>query len=98
MVKIYGKYSMQELDVTFSRTVQIFWSWAWRSTIYGLLVGAAIGFIASLITMVFGFDAQVTKPVAHYLSITAGLFVSLLVLSKVLKMKFSSFRIALVQQ
>ncbi len=89
---------MLELDVTFSRTVEIFWSWAWRSKVFGLLAGAAIGFIGALITIAFGFDDQVTKPIAHYLSITTGLVISILALSKVLKMKFSSFRIVLLPE
>lgn len=89
---------MQELEVTFSRAAQIWWAWFWRATLFALLIGAAIGFVVGFIAAILGFHPQQIAPITVSLGAIVGIVVSIWVQSKILKKKFSSFRIVLVQE
>ena len=88
---------MQELEVTFGRAAQVWWAWFWRSTLFALLASSVVGFTFGFIRASLGFHGS-ALPVSFTLGAVVGVLVSILVLAKVLKMKFSSFRLVLVQE
>jgi hypothetical protein len=88
---------MQEVEVTFSRAAQIWWAWCWRSLLFGMLSGGSIGFIVAGIGIPLGFNALQLMPVNIILGAISGVVVSIWVQAKILKKKFSTFRIVLVQ-
>jgi type III secretory pathway component EscS len=88
---------MQELEVTFGRASQVWWAFTWRAMLYALLSGAIIGVVVGLICAVLGFDPQRLLPFNLLLGAVVGILASIWVISKILNKKFSSFRIALIQ-
>jgi uncharacterized membrane protein len=40
-----------EVAVSFQKTLPIWWSFIWRATVYGTLVGAALGLVAGLVSV-----------------------------------------------
>lgn len=88
---------MQELEVTFGRAAQVWWAFTWRATLYALLSGAIIGVVVGLICAVFGSDPQRLLPFNLLLGAAVGILASIWVISKILNKKFSSFRVALIQ-
>lgn len=88
---------MQELDVTFGRAAQIWWAWLWRALLFALLFGCLAGIVVGVGASILGLQVQQLTPVMLSLGLAVGVIVSIWVLTKTLKKKFSSFRIALIQ-
>jgi hypothetical protein len=88
---------MQELEVTFGRAAQIWWAWVWRAVLFGMLSSFPLGLLVSAIGIPLGFNALQLMPVSMILGAIAGIIISIWAQGKILKKKFSTFRIALVQ-
>lgn len=88
---------MQEVEVTFGRAAQVWWAWLWRVTIYNSLLGLLIEFDISLAGHVAHLPSQYIILVNMLLGAGIGVIISIWIMTKILKKKFGSFRIVLVQ-
>ncbi len=100
--------TMQELEVTFGRAATVWWAWTWRIMIYLLLfsiiVGVVLGIAVGVVVASLGVDQaemKVWMPAIMGVSGLFGMVVSIWtqiwVMSKVLKKRFSDYRIALIR-
>ena len=88
---------MQEIEVTFGRAAQVWWAWLWRAMILAMLSSTIIGFIIGLAGHFAGLNPQQILPISIILGGFIGVFVSIWIMSKILKKNFGAFRIALIQ-
>jgi hypothetical protein len=88
---------MQEIEVTFGHAAQVWWSWFWRSILFTILIGFFTGFIVGFFGHMADFTPKQIMPISMLLGAVIGVIVSIWILAKILKKKFRSFRIALIQ-
>ncbi|WP_162934947.1 hypothetical protein [Pseudomonas cavernae] len=88
---------MQEVEVTFGRAAQVWWAWLWRALLLSLLFSFIAGLIIGLAGQLAGISPRQIVPINMLLGAFIGVYVSIWILSKTLKKKFRSFRIAFIQ-
>jgi hypothetical protein len=82
------------LDVTWDRLLKVWWSFAWRWTVFAVLIGMVLGALG-------GFIAAVAVPgrgglLGGILGQLAGIPASLIAMKMILQKKFQAFSIQLV--
>lgn len=87
---------MTEVEITWGKVAKVWWSFVWRSILYGLLAGIVPGFIIGLIGAIAHIDKSITLPLCLIAGSLIGISVGLWVTKKVLQNKYKDFRIALV--
>lgn len=88
---------MTEVELTWGRTVKIWWSLVWRYLLLALLFGSLFGFIAGVVRLFDRFDKATSASLFVIMATLMSLTVSLWVVNKVLqKKKFGDFRIVLM--
>ena len=87
---------MQELEITWQRTIRIWWAWLWRAFALSMVCGGLIGFAIGLFGSMLGFHnlAPLTMVVGSVVGVIAG--VAMLVTA--LKKSYPGFRVALISQ
>lgn len=88
---------MQEVEVTFERAAQIWWAYVWRNLLLCALAGFVIGFIIGVVGAVAGFTPLERNVLIWFFALPSAIGISIWVLMRVLKKKFRTFRIVLVQ-
>lgn len=87
---------MNELDVTWSRTMQVWWAFFWRSIVYVMLPAFLLGAVVGVVLVV---NKVPLEPHAWKLQMAGGaigLFVGVWLTRVILRKTYSGFRIALV--
>jgi hypothetical protein len=87
---------METLEVTWDRTLVIWWSYVWRCVLYSMLLGAFLGFGGGLIVGLVG-RADLGAPVGALLGWLGSIPVSIVVLKQLLAKRFKAFSLALVK-
>jgi hypothetical protein len=87
--------SSKYLDITFERTIAIWWSFVWRSMLFSALLGAFLGLGSGAILGVLG-HPELGGPVGAVLGWLGAFPVSIVVLRMVLGKEFGDFVIRLV--
>lgn len=83
------------IEPTWEMCFKIWWSWFWRSALLGAVVGLIVGVSVEFIAQLFGAEPGKFGAVLGSL---AWVLMGILAFKKVLKLKFSNFRIALVSR
>ena len=83
------------LEVTWSRTLQVWWSYAWRCVLLSMLLGIVLGAIGGFIVGILG-RPQLGGIVGAVLGYLGWIPVSIVMLKVILKKKFKTFSIELV--
>jgi ABC-type glycerol-3-phosphate transport system permease component len=88
-----------ELEVTWGRAFQVWWSYLWRnliaivvSMLVGIFVGAIMGFVMGML----GFSLEIIRIGAILIGIVLGLVISVIPIKMILGKDFGEFRLALV--
>jgi hypothetical protein len=87
---------MKELEVTWARTMQVWWAFFWRSVVY-IMVPAF--FLGAIVGTVLAVRDVPLEPHAWKLQLAGGaigLFVGIWLIRVILSKTYSGFRIALV--
>jgi hypothetical protein len=84
------------LDVTFERTIAIWWSFSWRAVVFSVPLGAFLGLVGGLIVGGAG-HPELGGAVGALLGWCASIPVSIAVLRMVLRKQFSGFAIKFVK-
>jgi hypothetical protein len=87
---------MNELEVTWTRALCVWWLIVWRSVLGGMLIGGGIGFLIGIIGAFAGVDRETIVQVASILGTALGVVWNLLVTRMALRKKYRGFRIALL--
>ncbi len=84
-----------EIEVTWSYVLRIYWAWMWRCfllfLVFGTLFGFGVGFIASMLNLIN------IQPLFAAYGLVVSLIISFVVLRTILKKRFRTFRIALIR-
>jgi hypothetical protein len=84
------------LEVTFGRTVTVWWSLVWRTFVFSALLGAVLGFVGGIIVSVAG-HPELGGAVGALLGWLGSIPVTIAVLRIVLRKQFGDFAIKLVK-
>jgi hypothetical protein len=88
-----------ELEATWGRAIQIWWSFFWRNLIAIIaifVVGAIVGGILGVIMGMAGADADTIRMVTMPIGFILGLSVSVVPIKLILNKDFGQFRLSLV--
>jgi hypothetical protein len=88
-----------ELEITFRRTIRIWWAYLWRNLIAILVtvvVGFIVGFILGFIMGMLGFSVQTIQLVTAPIGFLIGLAISIVPLWMILGKDFGEFRLVLL--
>ena len=87
---------MEEVEVTWGNTLPVWWSFAWRATVFGAIGGGVLGFIAGIVLGVIGrLDlATVVGAIAGY---AAAIPVSMWCMKHILNKSFNGYSVRLVK-
>ncbi|MBN1364842.1 MAG: hypothetical protein JW976_08560 [Syntrophaceae bacterium] len=83
-----------ELEITWMRTIKVWWSYLWRNLIaiiVAMLIGAIIGFILGFIMGALGASAQTIRFVVAPISGIIGLLISIVPMKMILGKNLVSF-------
>lgn len=94
----YGEQNMKEIEVTFGRVLRIWFAWIWRALLFAMLGGSFAGFLVGFAAAMLGVAPQKVAYVNLGIGAILGLYFSVWSLGKVLKKKFPTFRIALIEE
>lgn len=84
-------------DVTLERVLSVWWAFLWRTALYGMILGVALGFIGGFVVGAAG-RPDLGAPVRALLGWLGSIPVSFVVMSIVLKKRYGSFSIRLLPQ
>jgi len=88
---------MQELEVTWGRTLRIYWALVWRGTLLCGLAGFVVGFLFGFAFALAGRNDLIETWWFAYLATPLWIFIAIWLLRYVMRKKtFADFRIALV--
>jgi hypothetical protein len=87
---------VKELDVTWSRTMQVWWAFFWRGIVYimlpAFLLGAVVGVVLAVNKVPIEPHAWKLQMIGGAIGLFVGIWLTRVILSKT----YSGFRIALV--
>ena len=87
---------MQELELTASRLLRVWWLFVWRGLVGGAVIGGFAGAVAGFAVAVFG-HVELSGTAGGFAGVAVSPFWGLLVTQMAFKKKYSDFRLALVQ-
>ena len=88
---------MQKIEVTYSHTLRVWWSYVWRTVLFSAILGAVLGFIGGFIVGFMG-RSDMGGLVGGVLGYLGSIPVSIWVFKKILNKKYKTFSVALVTE
>ena len=83
------------LEITWDRVLVLWWGLVWRTTVFGVAVGAALGFCGGFLVGLAG-HPELGVAVGMLLSWLASIPLSIVILRIVLRRRFAEFSVRLV--
>ena len=90
-----GDSNMERVEVTWKKTVIVWWSYVWRCTVFGAILGFVLGFIGGLVASMLG-QGEASAMVGFVLGYLGGIPVSIYVMKKILEKQYAGWSVALV--
>jgi hypothetical protein len=84
------------LEVTWGRTIKVWWSMVWRAALFAGIGGGLLGFVLGFIMGMAGASQELIGTVCFWVGVLFGIPIGIWVVRAVLKKSWSDFRIALV--
>lgn len=91
--------SYMEIEITWNRAVQVWWSYLWRSLIAGvvsMIIGMIIGGIIGFIMGAMDFPILAIQLIAGLLGLVIGLGISVVPMKMILGKDFGEFHLVLL--
>jgi len=88
---------MEKVEVTWKKTLRVWWSYVWRCMIFSMILGAILGFIGGVVVAMMG-KPEMGGIVGGVLGYIGTIPVSIYVLKKILDKKYKSFSVALISE
>ncbi len=89
---------MNEIDVTKMIALRFWWSWTWRNNLFGFLAGFVLGVTSGIVTPMIGMPAETASFIQTLLGIAIALIISVVIIKKLLRQKYSKFRISVIDK
>jgi hypothetical protein len=89
-----------ELEVTWGRTIKVWWAYAWRNLlalVIGVIAASILGFVVGFALGAAGVASSTIKAVTLPLGFIAGIAFSIIPMKLILGRNFGEFRLALVR-
>jgi hypothetical protein len=86
----------QELEVTWARTLRIWWSYVWRCGLYGGLLGLLLGFVGGVVVALMG-RPDLSALVGGIWGYLGAIPISIIMLRNILRKRFPEFTVRLVR-
>ena len=86
---------MNRLEITWSHTLSIWWSYIWRCSLFSIILGFILGGIAGLVLGFVG-RGDLAARVGMVLGYLCAIIVSIIFLRKILNKRYKNFSIALI--
>ncbi|MBI5202447.1 MAG: hypothetical protein HY925_12725 [Elusimicrobia bacterium] len=83
------------IEPTRSIALQVWWAWFWRAAIGTFVAAFAVGLLLGVAGLVLGFDATRSRGLMGGLSMLVAFPVSVEMLYRVLRKRFSTFQISI---
>src|SRR5689334_16895675 len=83
------------LEMTWRRTLVVWWALLWRSALFSGVLGAVLGFVGGVVVALRG-RPDLSATVGRILGQLASLPVSLIVLRRILRKDFKDFSVRLI--
>jgi len=87
---------MQEMEITWRRSMSVWWLIAWRGVVGGTVIGGILGFIIGLVGAIVGWPLETISTAASAVGALSGIVWSTFVVRMALRKKYGDFRLALV--
>ena len=87
---------MNEVELTWGRTIKVWWSLMWRGWLFAFIAAFIVGIIVAIVRAIIGFDQGTGVLVSTLGGFLIGLLIGMWVVKIILNKKYSDFRIALV--
>ena len=87
-----------ELDVTWQRTVKVWWAYLWRSLlamVAAMILGAVVGFVIGLVLGAAGVGPNTVQLITAPIGGVIGLLISIIPMKMILGKDFGEFRLVL---
>lgn len=87
---------MHEVEVSWGRAAQVWWSLIWRGLLFGFIAGFIAGFVVGLVGGLVGASQSDITILGTLSGVLAGIPTGIWVTRLVLRKRFRGFRIALL--
>ena len=84
-------------EITLNQLIAVWWSFLWRATIFGALLGLVLGFVGGMVLAVAG-HREAAPAIGGLMGYLGGLLASFFALRSALQNKYKSFTIVLSPQ
>ncbi len=84
------------LEPTRMMALQVWWAWFWRAAAGTFIAAFVVGLLLGVIGLVLGFDASQNRGLMGGLSMLVAFPVSVEMLYRVLRKRFTGFQIAIL--
>jgi len=89
---------MERIEPTRGIALKVWWAFIWRAVLFALLAGFVVGLAVGLVAAVLRLTTEQISPIAGFFGIVIGAAVSIEVMYRLLRKKFSGFEIAIVKR
>lgn len=89
-----------EVDITWGRTLRVWWSYAWRNfiaVIASVIAGGMLGFVLGLVMGALGANPATIKALTFPFGFIIGLAFSVVPMRMILGKQFGDFKLALIK-
>ena len=87
--------SLATIDPTWGHALRVWWSWQWRTIVFGLILSVITMPIGMVAGIVFG-QSRVGHIVAQLMGFLTFAFVGIFVMKDILDKEFNGFRVAIL--
>ncbi|MEK7657518.1 MAG: hypothetical protein AAB412_07150 [Elusimicrobiota bacterium] len=88
---------MERIEPTRALAVKVWWAFLWRSVVFALLAGFAVGFLFALAALVLKLPPETVSAVSGLFGVVLGALLSIESMYRVLGKKFSGFEVVLLK-
>lgn len=87
---------MEELEITISRVIRIWWSLVWRMGLYSAVAGFLVGLPLGMVLAAWGMGPERISIYGQFAGILVSIPVGIWVVHIILNKQFAGFRLALL--
>jgi len=88
---------MERMEPTRGIALQVWWAFIWRAIVFALVSGFAVGLGVGLLAAAMRLTPEQVSPISGVCGLVIGAAVSIEVMFRLLRKKFSGFEIAIVK-
>ena len=87
---------MKMVEKTSARKLKVWWAFIWRIALIMMIFGLVFGPVAAFIAPSSRYDPRIVLTVLNFISALVSIPVGIAVMSRVLELEFSDFRLAMI--